>query len=337
MRRLLLPLALLAGLALSAGTEARAPRLTLVRYDHHVHVHAPAMLDFLPTYCRSSSGGKCDPAFTTPRTVAQLIAAMDSAGIRRASLVSTGYLAQSAFIKPPAPDGATVLRATNDFIVATAREHPDRFMAFIGVNPLTDTALAEIERFSDDPAVAGVKLHLTNSGVDFRDPAHVARLAALFRAAGRHHMAILAHIRTMRPDFGREDADIFLRDVLPAAGGTSVQIAHAAGWGGITPHTLGALGAFADAFERDPRAMRNVSFDLAAVIGDSNEPGTRDQLAALMRRIGMRHFVAGSDYPYALDLRDHYDRVYPQLALSPADWRTLRGNVAPYLAKARRR
>lgn len=320
-----------------SAAQDQASSTGKVVVDHHVHVHSPGMLKFLPVFCAATSpSGKCDDTFSEERSIAELVKAMDDAGIKRGVLLSSGYLAESVFIKPPATNAAAVLREANDFVAAASRAYPDRLSAFIGINPLTTTALSEIERFRADPHVIGIKLHLANSGVDLRSPADVARLAAVIRAAAGHRMVILIHMRNLQKDYGRRDAEIFIRDVLPAAQGSYVQVAHAGGWGGITEHTISALSAFADAFDRHPRRMRNVYFDLAAVIDKSNEPSRRTELATLVRRIGPRHFLPASDYPYATDLKDYYAHTYSLLALSPAEWRVLRGRVAPYAHGQRR-
>lgn len=168
--------------ALSAPrtTQATEP----VGTDHHVHVHAPQILAFLPEYCASPGRiGPCDEAFTRPLTVTDLLADMDEAGVRRAWMMSTGYLAESPMMTPPLSDAPALVHAANVFTVGQARSHPDRLVAFIGVNPLTPTALAEIAAWKDDRFAAGVKIHLTNSDVDLRDPDQVFRLAAVFDAA----------------------------------------------------------------------------------------------------------------------------------------------------------
>ena len=63
----------------------------------------------------------------------------------------------------------------------------------------------------------------------------------------------------------------------------------------------------------------------------ANQAGSRAQLATLVRRIDAKRFVAGSDYPYAPDPRDHFDRAYTLLPLTLSQWRVLRGNVAPFM------
>lgn len=80
------------------------------------------------------------------------------------------------------------------------------------------TALPELAFWADEPAAVNMKLHLTNSGLDLRDKAHVARLARAFEAAGRHHKMIMIHMRTRAEDYGAQDVEIFLKAVLPQSG-----------------------------------------------------------------------------------------------------------------------
>ncbi|MFC5437824.1 amidohydrolase family protein [Rhodanobacter umsongensis] len=322
----------------AAGAQPPSPRLVPVLVDHHVHLNAPAIQAFLPDFCKSVSRfGKCDPALTTPHTPADLLTAMDKAGIKRALVLSTGYLAESPMIDPPRADAASLMHAANDWTVDLVRRHPARFRAFIAVDPLRPTALPEIARWRGNAAVAGLKLHLTSSGVDLRRDKDVAALGQVFAAAARNHWAILIHLRTQRADYGATDVRRFIKDVLPAAAGTPVQIAHAGGWGGVDKATLSALGAFADAIETNPEAFRQVWFDLSGVWTGKTPDAEKIALAALIRRVGPRHFLSGSDWPYnGTDLADYYHRTYPQLPLTPKEWAVIRSNIAPYARALRR-
>jgi predicted TIM-barrel fold metal-dependent hydrolase len=314
------------GLALDSSRTVR------VRVDHHVHLNSPAIQAFLPEFCASMRRfGPCDPALTTPHSVQDLLAAMDRAGIQRALVLSDGYLAESPIMEPQRPNAADLMRAANDWTVELARSYPRRLSAFIAVDPLRSTALPEIARWRGNPAVAGIKLHLTASGVDLRRDTDVAALAAVFRAAAQARFAIVIHLRGQRMDYGVPDVQRFVEDVLPAAGNTSLQIAHAGGWGGLDKATLSALGAFADAIETNPQRFRHVGFDLAGVWTDKSSDADKQALVALIRRIGLKHFLPGSDWPYNGDnLADYYDRVYPELPLTQREWELIRKNVAPY-------
>ncbi len=301
-----------------------------VRTDHHMHVHSPAILGFLPAYCSSPGRvGACDPAFVQPLTIDDLLRDMDAAGIRHGWLMSTAYLAHSPMMVPPAPDAAEILKSANDFTVGLARSHPDRISAFIGINPIADNALEELARWKGDPAVEGVKLHLTNSGVDLRDPDQVARLASVFGAAAENEITVMIHMRTSATDYGAVDVRIFLEDILPPARRTPVVIAHAGGWGGTNAFTLSALDAFAEAIEGDPSISANLYFDLAQVWDDETSPDDLQALADVMRRIGIDRFVPGSDWPFSDGLTTYYANVYPRLPLTPAEWSIIRSREVP--------
>jgi predicted TIM-barrel fold metal-dependent hydrolase len=314
------------------GSALDSPQIVPVRVDHHVHLNSPAMQSFMPYFCTNTRRfGPCDPALTTPHSVENLLNEMDRAGIRRAVVLSNGYLAESPMMEQQRPDAADVMRAANDWTVELARRYPKRFSAFIAVDPIRPTALPEIARWRGNPAVRGIKLHLTASGVNLRKSGDVAALAAVFRAAAQDRFAIVIHLRTQQMNYGAPDVRRFIQDVLPAAGSAPVQIAHAAGWGGIDPATLSALGAFADAIEKNPQRFRHVWFDLSNVWSDKTSAADKQALVALIRRIGLEHFLPGSDWPYNRDnLADYYNRVYPELPLTQSEWTVIRRNVAPY-------
>jgi predicted TIM-barrel fold metal-dependent hydrolase len=309
-------------LAACATIQPAAP----VAVDHHVHVHSPEILAFLPGYCSSlGRAGACPEVFLKPLTVDDLLADMDAAGVRKAWMMSTAYLAESPMMVPPRPDAAQLVHTANAFTVMQARTHPDRLAAFIGVNPLTPTALSEIARWKDDPFATGVKIHLTNSGVDLRDPADVAHLAAVFRAAGQAHMPILIHMRTRAADYGAQDVRIFLDQVLPQAAGVPVIIAHSGGWGGLDDNTWSAMQGFADALSERPELKQNLYFDLAQTFKTDTSQADLSRLVAMMRRIGVDRFVPGSDWPFSGPLDGYLNGALARLPLTPTEASMVRG------------
>ena len=186
----------------------------------------------------------------------------------------------------------------------------------------------EIDRWHGDRNVAGVKLHLANSRFDYHQPDQVKALAATVRAATAARLRIMVHMRNRAAGYGAEEARIFLRDVLPAAHGTTVQIAHAAGWGGIDSATLDALGVFADACEQDRGRCANLYFDLAAITPGAATSQNKTALVGLMRRIGIDHFLPASDWPFARDLRAYYAGL-ATLPLTRSEWRRIARNTGP--------
>jgi len=328
---------LLAGSALvGASLEAWPGRAALlpqvpVRVDHHVHVNAPAILAFLPQFCASMARfGKCDPAFTAPLTAGDLLRQMDDAGVGRALVLSTAYLAESPIVDPPAVDHARLVVSANDFTVGLAKRFPRRIGAFVSVHPLSDNALPEIARWRGDEHVAGLKLHLTSSMVDLRSASHLARLAEVVGAASQSRFAVTIHLRTADPGYGARDVRNFIEKVVPAANGSAIQIAHAGGWGGLDANTIAALTAFADAFDGKPLLSKTIWFDLADVWRENTPESDKRTLVALIQRIGPRRFVPGSDWPFVGGLKHYYSTIYPELPLGAAEWAAIRRNVPPY-------
>ncbi|WP_240338934.1 amidohydrolase family protein [Novosphingobium sp. BW1] len=323
----------------TAGAETRtpsavtadAPPHAAVTVDHHVHVHSPAILDFLPKYCGSEGRiGPCPEVFMRAYSPEDLIAEMDAAGIGRSLVMSTGYLAESPMMQPALPEAPKILRAANEWSAELATRYPGRFGIYIGINPVSSSALPEMAHFARDPRVTGIKIHVTNSDANLRDRDNVAKLASVFEMAHRTGLAVMIHMRTRAEDYGARDVETFVRDVLPQAGDTPVQIAHAAGWGGIDAPTLSALGAFAAAIETDRDRFAHVTFDLAAVWDEDTAAEDLEALAALIRRIGPEHFVAASDFPFVGHLADYYAKVYPRLPLTCAEWTAIRTNTPGY-------
>ena len=302
--------------------EAAAP--TRISVDHHVHVDSPEIFEYLKDLClHPKLRDMCDGL--SPHMAEDLLLNMDAAGIGKARLLSTGYLAESQFMVPHIPNHAELLRSANIFTVALAQAHPDRLQAFISVNPISPTAFPELAYWRGNPAVTGLKLHLANSGFDFHDPKQVKRLSRIFATPSANRLNIVIHMRN-REAYGADEATIFMRDILPAAKGAPVQIAHIAGWYGIDDAALSALGRFAEAFEQDPAAYANVTFDLAAVRPDKESPDRRGALVRLMRRIGIVHFVPASDWPAEPDLGIFYAGLRA-LPLTPQEFDVLAGNI----------
>jgi predicted TIM-barrel fold metal-dependent hydrolase len=324
--------------AFSLGVAQAAGAPTPIA-DHHMHIFSPEASRILTLICERVGPVKCPPEIAkSPSTGDDVVAALDAAGVRRGVLLSTGYFFGSPELTDLHLDVAKETRAENQFVVGQARAHCERLTAFISVNPLLPNAVDEIRYWARTGGAAGLKLHLGNSGFDVRDPAQVRRLAAAFRAAEQGHLAIVMHMQTRTADYGAKDVAIFLRDVASQAPTTPIQIAHAAGGGGVDKGELSALTAFADAFAKHPGAHRNIFFDLAMVPDEMSNtrkiaaaPADVAALKVQMRRIGLGRFVLGSDWTSGLNLAPYFEDERQALAFSDADWAALAAHAAPYL------
>jgi len=147
---------------LSAGCATT--RLTPIA-DHHQHLVSLDMAAML---------AQAAPGFH-PITARDLIALLDSAGIRRALLLSVAYIYGSP--ARTVDNEYAKVKAENDWTGAQAAEYPDRLIAFCGFNPLKDYALDELARCAAIPNLSrGIKLHFANSDVQLENPEHVEKL-----------------------------------------------------------------------------------------------------------------------------------------------------------------
>ncbi|HEV2844610.1 MAG TPA: amidohydrolase family protein, partial [Thermoanaerobaculia bacterium] len=260
-----------------------------------------------------------------PIMAEQLVATLDEAGIQRAAVLSTAYWFGSPIMRKAEGDEYANVRAENDWTVQQAARFPDRLVPLCSFNPLQDYAVAEIGRCAKIPQVKGLKLHIGNSRVVMKDPQHVEKLRRVFAAANERRLAIVVHLWTQ--PYGREEAEIFLSQILPAAPDIPVQIAHFAGGG--PGYTDEALEVFADAIAaKDPRT-KNLYFDIATV-ADSQTPETLRKFAERIRQVGLQRVLFGTDMgpPPA---RLSWLTVRTTVPLTEEELKTIAGNVAPYL------
>ena len=258
-----------------------------------------------------------------------LVKMLDEAEIDRAVVLSGAYLFESPYA-PKLPGAAARLRAENDWTAAQVARYPTRLVGFCAVNPLTDTALPEIERCARDLHLRGLKLHLRNSQVDLKKPEHVARLQQVFAAANRLALPLVVHLESDDPAAGKATAEAFLTQVLPRAPDVVVQVAHMAGSGpGWNDESLAVL---AEAVEHGDPRTRNLYFDVATV-ADLQKHDQLELLAKRIRQIGPQRILYGSDA--AFGGHNTPDREWGNfrgmVPLTDAEHAVIRDNVAPYL------
>jgi hypothetical protein len=129
--------------------------------------------------------------------------------------------------------------------------------------------------------------------------------------------------------FNAADAELFIRDILPSAGSSWVQIAHAGGGlARLDGNNTAVLRAFADHIVRDDPVTRRVLFDLSYL---PFPDGTAQASAALreqIRRIDIKRFLFGSDFNVRTPLEEIKD--IDKLGLTREELQTLRRNCAPW-------
>ena len=291
--------------------------------DHHQHLFSPDIVALLG----DSSG-------VTPLDADDLIPLLDSAGIRRAVVLSVAYMYGSP--RRTVENEYAKVRAENDWTAAQAARYPDRLIAFCGFNPLKDYALEELARCAADRRFGrGIKLHFGNSDVQLDEPAHVERLRQVFRAANEHGMAIVVHMRasiSRKRPYGAAQARIFLEQLLPLAADVPVQIAHLAGTGPgyDDPPADSAMAVLADAV-RGNRYARRLWFDVAGVVDAGISPMHAALVARRIRQVGVERVLYGSDGAVGENLRPRQSwAAFRGLSLTDDEIARIADNVAPY-------
>jgi predicted TIM-barrel fold metal-dependent hydrolase len=289
--------------------------------DHHQHLFSPAAAAL--------------SASARTVTADQLVKALDSAGVRRAVVLSVAYQFGNPN-RPPVDDEYAKVKAENDWTAEQVARFPNRLLALCALNPLKDYALDEIDRCAKDPRLrAGIKLHFGNSDVQLDKPDHVARVRAVFRRANEHRMAIIVHMHSSfnqhRP-YGATQARTFLTELLPTAPDVPVQIAHLTGAGGYDdPATDEALGVFADAIGKHDPLMARVYFDISGVAGVGGWKARAPRIAERVRQLGVDRILFGTDAVAGGPMSPLQAwTAFRQLPLTEAEFRAIEANVAPY-------
>lgn len=310
---------LLVGSVLSATLSAPAPVV-----DYHQHLFSPEAAALVTGDPKAPGIGARD-----------VIALLDAAGIQRALVLSVAYTWAKASREANDNEYAHV-KAENDWTAQQVAQYPDRLRAFCSVNPLRAYATDELTRCSGNPQLrSGLKLHFGNSDVDLDDAEKVARVRTVFATANRLRMTIVVHMRTsldLRRRYGADQARVFLNELLPAAPDVPVQIAHLAGAGGFDATADAALTVFTDAIAKHDPRMKNVWFDVTAVVRPGMSADALQQIATRTRQAGVERVLYGSDTALTpLSYPKEGWEAFKRLPLTEAEFTVIANNVAPYM------
>lgn len=273
---------------------------------------------------------KVQNPFRQPLDAKTLILRLDDAGIQRATVLSTAFWLGNPR-RGPVEGVRARTEAANNWVVEQTAPYADRLIPFCSVNPTAEYAIAELRRCAGIERVKGMKMQFQNSQVDLKNPEHLEKVRAFFRAANTARMAIVVHLWP-KGDAGPEYSRIFIERVLPEAPDIPVQIAHLAS--GAPPVFHEVLGVFADAIAaRDPRT-RNLYFDVTEIITEDLHQGDVDAVTRNIRQIGLDRVLFGSDTPlpgYRPPPVQAWATFRRRMPLTDAELRLIARNVAPYL------
>jgi predicted TIM-barrel fold metal-dependent hydrolase len=149
----------------------------------------------------------------------------------------------------------------------------------------------------------------------------------VLREAAMRDMSAVIHIGG--GTFGADEVEVFIREILPSAHQSWVQIAHA---GGGYPFTddrhVAVLDAFAEHFAAGDPRVRHVLFDLSYVPAPEESAATVSTLVRAMREIGLERFVFGSDFNVLTPLTQI--EYLERLGLAQEEYAALKANCAPW-------
>lgn len=301
--------------------------------DHHMHIRSQNASDVWAALCESMPQA-CGPDYAgppAPLDVDDVIAVLDEAGLEKGVVLSLAYFYGFPELSGSDYDNPDYVREENRFVAEQIARYPDRLAGFFSVNPSQPYALEEVGYWAEAGGLAGLKLHLANSNLDFHDPDQVVQLQKVLALLAEHQLPLVVHLRNRNPEYGAFEANTFINAVAESAPGLTLHIAHMAGWGGYDEGTDAALGAFIQAFEDGRLDRDRVYFDLAAVVMAALPDEALAPLPARMRQIGIDHILFATDWDAMEAPKEYIQALKSRLDLTEAEWEVLLANQAPYL------
>lgn len=276
--------------------------------------------------------GDCLPGNDPPAVLAgDAVRALDEAQVSRGVVFSSAYLYGLADLQLSAEEIARLARLENEFTAAEVAGAGSRLVGFLSVDPLQPSAPEEIRYWRGSRMLVGLKLHFAAAGVDMGLEDHREQVAGAMRAASGQGMPIVVHVGGLA--FDAVDAETFIESILPAAGDSWVQVAHAGGgYPFVEDRHVRVLETFADHLAADDSRTRRVLFDLSYAPAPEESAETVAALTRAMRRIGLERFLFGSDFNVLTP--EQQIGFLDRLRLTPEEYALLRANCAPWVCGA---
>lgn len=195
----------------------------------------------------------------------------------------------------PGVSPADDLVAFNRWLCDEVAARDPRFIPLIAVDP-TFMSVADnvthLEAMAAHHGAQGIKLHPPLQRLDFGDPT----IWPIIEACARLDLVIVSHSGPSRDGSGRGEPDAF-RPILEQFASLRIVLAH---MGGAAWRTLPGVA----------RDFPHVHFDLCEIIEQLGAPQapTADELARLIREVGVERVMMGSDFPW-YDIDHTVERV----------------------------
>lgn len=247
-------------------------------YDFHAHIYP----EKIAQKAVEGVGNFYSIKMNEPGTVSRLLQAGDEAGI-------------DTFIVHSVATGAKQVQSVNDFISATVKDNPDRFVGFGTIHADYEDKGAEVERMIS-LGLSGVKIHPDSQHFFVDDP----RMFEVYEAIeGR--LPILVHCGDYRYDY---DSPERVRNVLQAFPKLTFIAAHFGGW---------SVQDLALEYLLDTNCYLDCSSSMMYLGAKRSKE--------LIRIYGAERFLFGSDYPM-WNPGEELDRLR-SLGLTDEEWKLM--------------
>ncbi|MBT2163646.1 amidohydrolase family protein [Zobellia barbeyronii] len=283
--------------------------------DYHVHITSQEMAKEMEKLCGTVL--MCPDGKMPHSNANEIEKSLDSTIFNRAVVLSGAYFAGMPEMELDIETQRKLTRSENEFI-AHQVSSSEKMYGFFSINPLAEYAAEESRYWVDSGKFHGIKLHFGNSNFDYRNANHIKKMQDLLKLIDSSSMYVMLHGRTRNPEFGKEDMDILINEIIPYAPETTWILAHAGGWGGYDDATDAALTTIIDALNSNKLDKSKIYIDLSAIVvpesDKKNYPISRDTLENQTRNFINRfhtldneNWIFGSDWvPNENDLEPYY-------------------------------
>jgi predicted TIM-barrel fold metal-dependent hydrolase len=229
----------------------------------------------------------------SPQLIEKILSDMNQGGIEQTFIYSWGYMAGQ---------DENTAKAENDFVAATVRKYPGKFVGFCGVPIMAPWSPREVDRCAK-MGLPGVKIHPVANRVDFSKPEVLKSMDLIFKAMNQYGM-----ILTVDSAFFNTMATFRFLQLARNYLNVNVILAHA------FYHHYREIEMIIDFYNVDPAKPRNLWVDVSFVVEKYIDHLQRDPWMWYLRRINDR-VLFGSDGPkrQVLDIIKIFNR-YPWTA-----------------------
>src|SRR5205085_615871 len=138
---------------------------------------------------------------------------------------------------------------------------------------------------------------------------------------------------SLRTAYARDEALIFLNELVPAAPDVPIQNAHLGGTNDYAEDAPAdpALLVFIEAIKRGDPRTKHLWFDVTTAAKKDATPEQAKLVATRIRQLGVKRVLYGYDEATPGNTPLEGWKVFRQLPLSEKEFRIIAANVAPYI------